>query len=1036
MTDPELNAGAGEAGLWQRAQAVFFEAIEVEGPRREALIEEACAGDKELSRAVRALLAGHEDVGVVDDLAAEEGPLGGIQERVRALAPVSVEPGDVIGVFRVVDKLGEGGMASVYRARRMTEDFHQEVALKVLRRRDLNEEMVLRFSIERQIAASLDHPNISKLIDGGVTEDGRPYFAMELVSGLPLDEYCDTHNLPLRQRVGLIIEVAQAVHYAHRNLLVHRDLKPSNILVDETGRVRLLDFGIAKQLDPDSVVSARTQTGALLLTPRYSSPEQFTGGAITTSSDQYQLGLLLFELVTGHCHHLLEGEDLGSMGRRITDLDTPRPSRLLTSSSRTSSFGISSSTGDRSMRDIAAARSATVTELARQVHGDLDTIVLKTLEKNPDRRYASVEALVEDLQRFLANEPVQARPMSFLYRARKFTHRHRLAVAASGIALTALVVGATIATWQAVRATRAEQMALEEVATSTQVSDFLVDLFEVSDPENARGGDLTASEILERGRQRIEGELADQPLIQARMMGKIAEIHRKLGLYQEAVPLAEKALESQRRIRGTRAPEVAVALRALGRLQADSGDDASAEPSLRGAEEIFVAELGATSVERAETLLDLGSLEYRRADLAAAEETYLRGQSLLEASDQASPEQRMAAAEALGTLYFAKRELGKAEALQRQVLAFREQEFDRDHPDLAKALSSLANTLGWQGRDSEAAPLHQRAVEVLEQVYGPDHRSVSEALIRLASLLGRMGRLDEAEVAFLRAAEIKAAVFGPEHPQTVGSTLNLGRIHSLQGEYDQAERQFRRALEAAAKGLGTSHPLYGFSHHELAGVFRDLSRYDEAEEHYRKALQVLEAAFGPTNPRLAEPVAGLAFIEMKRDRLEAAKSLYERALGIQQAAFDGDKPPLANTLNGLGTISRLEGDFSAAKAFHQRAHDAWAAAYNESHPAAGKALSFLAQVLLDEGDLETAFETYQKALTIADTAHGPDHLESLLAIDGLVILARKRGDLPGAVKLQQRALSIRQASYGLENPEVAQAAAALSELRAEAQPPS
>lgn len=336
---------------------------------------------------------------------------------------------------------------------------------------------------------------------------------MELVSGLPLDEYCDTRQLPLRQRVRLIIEVAKAVHYAHRNFLVHRDLKPSNILVEETGRVRLLDFGIAKQLDPDPIAAAHTQTGALLLTPRYSSPEQFTGGTITTSSDQFQLGLLLFELVTGHCHHLLEGEDLGPMGRRLTD--------------------------------------------------------------------------------------------------------------------------------------------------------------------------LTASELLERGRQGIEGKLAEQPLIQARMMGKIAEIHRKLGLYQEAVPLAEKALESQRRIRGPRDPEVALALRALGRLQADSGDDASAEPSLRGAEEIFAAQLGATSIERAETLLDLGSLEYRRGDLGAAEETYLRGQSILEASDQASPKQRTAAVEALGTLYFAKRELEKAEALQRQVVSFREGEFDQDHPDLA-----------------------------------------------------------------------------------------------------------------------------------------------------------------------------------------------------------------------------------------------------------------------------------------------------------------------------------------------------------------
>ena len=291
--------------LWQRAHDVFLEALEIETAARPDYIEQACADDETLVQAVTALFAGHETEGAVDRLAAEDGALGALHEQMRTLAPTGLQPGDAVGAFEIVGDLGEGGMATVYRARRATDAFHQEVALKIVAPHQLSDDAVVRFAFERQIAASLDHPNIAKLIDGGVTDDGRPYFALELVEGQPIDVYCDTQRLTVKQRIRLVRDVAQAVQYAHSNLLIHRDLKPSNILVEPTGRVRLLDFGIAKPLDPESVATARTQTGALLLTPRYASPEQFTGGAITTASDQYQLGLLLFELVTGHCHHLL-----------------------------------------------------------------------------------------------------------------------------------------------------------------------------------------------------------------------------------------------------------------------------------------------------------------------------------------------------------------------------------------------------------------------------------------------------------------------------------------------------------------------------------------------------------------------------------------------------------------------------------------------------------------------------------------------------------------------------------------------------------
>jgi len=998
--------------LWLRAEEILENLLDVDPSEYDERVAEACGDEDRLAFAVHALLAGLTEAD--DGSNTEFDPLETMAEEVDR-ASESLAIGDRVDGFEILGRLGQGGMASVYRARRLTAEFHQEVALKVLSDQLNSKEANQRFVFERQIAASLDHSNIAKLIDGGVTEDGRPYFALELVEGAPIDEYCDELRLSVEGRVRLMVSVARAVHYAHQNLLVHRDLKPSNILVEEGDRVRLLDFGIAKPLDPNLPRLARTQTGALLLTPLYASPEQFSGGAITTASDQYQLGLILFELVTGHRHHLLDGEDLGSMSRRIHELETPRPSGLV--SRETTGTATGSVTGDRTMAEIAAARCASPRDLSRRVRGDLDTIILKSLEKDPSRRYRSVEAFAADLERFLADEPVHARPTSFGYRMMKFSRRHRLAVAAAGIGLVALVSGASLASWQAVRATRAERSARAEAATATQVSEFLVDLFEVSDPEVARGDEMTARELLDRGRLKIEAELEEQPLIQARMMEKIAEIHRKLGMYEEALPLASEALETRSSILGEEHREVARSLHALGRLYADSGDDAAAEPLLVRAEELFIAQVGETSIDRLEAAIDLARLAYRRSDLDDAEARFRLVLEALEARPEWTETVAYAEViEGLGILHFARAELREAEALQRRAIELREAQGDDDHPALAEALSDLANTLGWEGRDREAAELHERAVAVLEKTYGPDHRAVSEGLNRLGQLYGRTGRLEEAEAVFVRSNEIKEKVFGPGHPQTVAGTLNVGRVRLLLGDFAGAERLLREAISTAEEGLGQEHPLYGFAHSELGDFVRGQGRLQEAGEHYEIALSVLEAAFGPEHARLAETLSGMANVRLKQDRFSEAQSLFDRALSIQQAAFDGDQPPLAGTLNGLGELSRRRGDLAAAREFHQRAHDAWASAYDEDHPAAGRALALQGLVELDAEDLAAAETAFRRALEISDATHGVGAVESVEPLEGLAVVAERRGRREESREFLRRSEEIRREKFGGEKP--------------------
>lgn len=928
--------------------------------------------------------------------------------------------GSRVGPFVVQEKIGEGGMATVYRAHRDTEDFHQEVAIKVLKQVVDSAEGVARFERERRIVAGLDHPNIAGLIDGGLTQDGRPYVALELVHGEPIHHYCDRHRLSVKERARLVGDVARALQTAHQNLIVHRDLKPSNVLVDDRGCVRLLDFGIAKELEQDPLKPI-TRLGSRPMTPIYASPEQLEGEAVTTASDQYQLGLLFFELVTGQCHHALDGADAMKVQRRSRELPTPRPSQFLASHD-----SFSTADGQIDRQQVARSRAATVDQLINALRNDLDWIILKSLEKRPEDRYSSLAALAEDLERFLAGRPILARPPSRTYLLRKWVARHRSQTALAVLALIAVLAGSSIATWQAVRATHSERQAMAEADTAKQVSELLMDLFEVSDPENARGDELSARQLLERGGQRIETELQDRPLIQGRMMAKIALIHRKLGMYQEALPLAERASEQLRAELGQDHPEVSESRRELARAYADSGDDGRAEPVLQHLVETL--EAGDDELELARARVDLAAIHYRRADLDRSQALYLQALAVLESHPGTDEPELARGLAGLATVHHARGELQEAESARRRVLEIYERRFGDGHPDLAQALSQLADTLGWQGRDQEAAPLHERAVGVLEKVYGPEHRAVASGLNRLGSLYGRMGKLDAARTAFERSTAIKEKVFGPGHAETITGHLNLGRVHVLSGEMALGRQRFQLALETATGHLGGNHPLRGFALSELARLHRDVGELTTAQATYERALEILEQAFGPEHPRLAETLDGLAFIATEHGRFDAAEALFRRALAIQEKAYGAGKPPLGGPLNGLGVVLRRQGRLAEAKEAHQQAHDAWTNAYGESHPAAGVSLCRLADVLVAEGDLEGAQQSYHQALDIAVQAHGDDHLETVAPLEGLADVAQRTGKTSEAYDFLQRATRIRATTYGDKHATVVANRAELQQL--------
>ena len=438
---------------WQQADAVFSEALDLPPEKRAAFLDEACAGDADLRREVERLFEADAQAGLFLETPSDwfdaprlPGP-GVAAEGDRARRAVL---GQQVGPYRLLDEIGHGGMGTVYLAERADGQFEQQVALKLVRSGVATDEALRRFRLERQILAGLHHPHVARLLDGGVTEDGTPYFVMEYVAGIPIDRYCDEHRLSIAERLRLFCTVCAAVQYAHQNLVVHRDLKPSNILVTDDGQVKLLDFGIARLLDPEArtLSPALTQTGLRLMTPEYASPEQVRGEPVGTASDGYQLGVLLYELLTGHRPYRLPGRLLHHIERIVCEEMPTRPSTAVV---QIEEVEVSGDGGTQSItpEQVSRARSTSIERLRRRLAGDLDNIVLMALRKEPARRYASVGNLEADIQRHLTGLPVRARPDTLVYRATKFVRRNWIGVAATLLVMLSLVAGLTVALWQA-----------------------------------------------------------------------------------------------------------------------------------------------------------------------------------------------------------------------------------------------------------------------------------------------------------------------------------------------------------------------------------------------------------------------------------------------------------------------------------------------------------------------------------------------------------------------------------------------------------
>lgn len=890
---------------WQKLKDLFDAALEKEPEERAAFLHEACADDPVLRREVESLLQAHSE---------QEGPVEQLKDELASSLQGRISPtvseGQQVGPYEIIEELGHGGMGRVFLARRADGQFDQQVALKLLGIGFPSHESRQRFLAERQILATLNHRHIARLLDGGVTDDGQPYFALEVVEGEPIDTYCNARDLSIKERLALFLDVCDAVHYAHRKLVVHRDLKPSNILVapveageQSRGTVKLLDFGIAKLLDPEvagSQAIPRTQTGFLPMTPSYASPEQVRGESITTASDVYQLGVVLYELLTGVQPYDVEGRTPSEIERIICEEKPTRPSTAVTQAATASST-------ERSFDSV-----------QRQLRGDLDTIVMKALRKEPGRRYESVEQLAEDIRRYLEGRPVSAHPDSWTYRGRKFVRRHRWGVGVVAVILVLLAGYAVTITWHSQQTQEALDRAEAEADKAEQVTGFMIDLFQASDPSVALGDTITARELMERGVQRAE-QLGDQPEIQAEMLDVVGQVYGRLGRYGEATSVLEQSLALRNERYGRAHPNTASTMVHLASVLRRSGDYSSAEETFREALAIQEETLGPDHPDVAPTRSLLGGVLMAKGQLEEAESSLRRALVTYEELDEPDLIDRSETLNILGLVLRDKGAWEESEAALREALGIREAELGTRDPRVAMSMNNLAMVLRQSGDPEAAEPVYREALAVKRQLYDGAHPSTASTLNGLGLALSDMGDLEGAESVLREALEMRREALGPDHPRTAASLNNLGNVLEEKGYLDDAIEHLTNARSVLIAAVGETHPLVAVPATGLGRILMTQDRYQEAEPHLREALAIREQRLPPGHVDRIEVMAMLAACLTELNQFDEAETLLVDAHDLlEEHHLEAEEELWGRTLENLVRLYEQKQDPESIERFESQ----------------------------------------------------------------------------------------------------------------------
>ena len=779
--------------------------------------------------------------------------------------------------YRILELLGAGGMGEVWAAMQ-EQPIRRKVALKVIKLGMDSRQIVARFQHERRALALMSHPNIAAVYEAGTTLDGRPYFAMEYVPGEPLTTYCNRHRLSIPERLELFLKICEGVQHAHQKGIIHRDIKPSNVLVtvqDQEPVPKIVDFGLAKATSQGlTEETMHTAIGAVVGTLEYMSPEQLelTGVDIDTRSDIYSLGVLLYNLLVGSVpfpQKEMRASHLDELRRIIRDKDPSKPSTRLSIAQETKT-------------EVAEHRSQDPTALVKRIRGDLDWITLKALAKDRTRRYQTANALRMDIRRHLDNEPVLARPPSAIYKTGKFVRRHRAPVVAGLLVLLAVIGGAIGTTAGLLRALRAESRATQEAETAQRVSDFLVEIFRVADPNEAQGETITARQILDEGSRRISRELKQQPTTRARLMSTIGTVYRYLGLYQESRELLEDALELRRAELGEESLELADSLSALGGLDILEGNLAQARSRAQRALAIREGSLPPDSPAIADSLMLLGWVLANQADHTAAIPHFERALAIRQGGAGAENVDVAESQHGLGLSYWRLGEYDQAEKHLRLALTTYEAVLGPDDSRIGGTLNDLAAFYQDSGKDRLALPLLERTLAIKERVLGPFHPNVASSLNNLAIAYDRDERPGDAEPLSQKALAILEASHGTEHQQTVLALANLAWVKYRQGKSAEAEPLYERALATYTRTVGRAHRNVAILLQDWSLLYADQGELEQAERLLVEAAEIWEETAGPKHPSLAACLASLADLYDRQGKSAQADALRRRVESIRE----------------------------------------------------------------------------------------------------------------------------------------------------------
>jgi serine/threonine-protein kinase len=787
-------------------------------------------------------------------VAAAQSSVTSVQDDVAGFSDLA--EGSVIGTYRILGELGRGGMGDIYLAER-TDGLHdQQVAIKVLRAGLDSRDILKRFNQERQVLASLDHPNIARLYDGGMTQNGRPWFVMEYVDGIPIDRFCDENNYSVSERLHLFSTVCNAVGFAHQNLVVHRDLKPSNILVKEDGTVKLLDFGIAKliadEFDPNDPGSKITRREDRFISPDYASPEQVNGEAIRTASDLFSLGVILYKLLTGRLPFSRKNE----FSRAADYSKTPElPSKSAESHK------------EPSMKSFVDG--------ASKLKGDLDTIILKALRLEPARRYSTTDQLVDDIERYLNHLPVAARPDSITYRTNKFIKRHKTGVALSLVSIL-LGIGFIVTLLHQNSLINAERViAISERDKAMEVSAFLEDLFAASDPAfgTTRADTLRVRDYLVQGADYVRRDLNSQPAVQAQMLDVLGNVHMELGLLEESEPLLEEALNIRASLFTGDHPDIAESMNSLGEWLHHSGELEKAEENLTESLEMRLRLFGENHQDVGKSYTTLANLTNTKGDYARAEELYRLAVDVFTNLHGQYHRKTGAATANLATILQRQGKIDQAELMHLQALDIYDQVLDNNHPLIATSSNNLSQLLTEQGNFVDAERHARRALSIRQSLYGDEHPETLSSLNNVASILADIGNMDEAKEMYLKSLELRKQVHGETSMAVAVALNNLASLYKRTDEHSDAELFYKEAITIAQEVLGSEHPSVGIIGANLGASLRLLGKQKEAETYYQSSLTILQRTLPADHPSLARTKIGYGYILADRENFDEAEQL-------------------------------------------------------------------------------------------------------------------------------------------------------------------